>query len=68
MNKQFLLATMHCESEKKGNSETLWNLWNETLSSDLKERYMLQPAGLMLDEKGSNWNAIKYVFGFEFME
>ena len=29
---------------------------------------MFNPAGLMLDDKGSNWNAIKNVFGCEFME
>ena len=29
---------------------------------------MFNPAGLMLDEKGSNWNAIKNVVGCEFME
>ena len=68
LRKQILLATMHCESENKENSETFWNLWNEALSSGLEERYMLNPAGLMLDEKGSNWNAIKNVFGCEFME
>ena len=59
---------MHCESENKENSETFWNLWNVTLSSDLEERYMFSPAGLMLGKKGSNWNAIKNVFGCEFME
>lgn len=29
---------------------------------------MLKPAGLMLDEKGSNLNAIKYAFGSKFMK
>ena len=52
----------------KENSETFWNLWNEAWSSGLKERYMLKPAGLMLDEKGSNLNAIKYAFGSKFMK
>ena len=60
--------TMHCESENKENSETFWDLWNEPLSSGLEERYMFNPTGLMLDEEGSNWNAIKYVFDCEFME
>ena len=59
---------MRCESENKENSETFWNLWNEALSSGLEERYMFNSAGLMLDEKGLNWNAIKNVFGCEFME
>ena len=59
---------MHCESENMENSKTLWNLWNEALSSGLEERYMFNPAGLMLDEKSSNWNAIKNVFGCKFME
>ena len=58
LRKQILLAAMHCESENKENLETFWNLWNEALSSGLEERYMFIPAGLMLDEKGSNWNAI----------
>ena len=39
----------------KENSETFWNLWNEAWSSGLKERYMLKPAGLMLDEKVQTW-------------
>ena len=68
LRKQILLATMHCESENKENSETFWNLWNVALSSGLEVRYMFNQAGLMLDEKGSNWNAIKNVFGCEFME
>ena len=55
LHKQILLATMRCESENKENSETFWNLWNEALSSGLEERYMFNPAGLMLDEKGLNW-------------
>ena len=59
---------MRCESENKENSETFWNLWNEALSSGLEERYMFNPAALMLNEKGSNWNAIKNIFGCEFME
>ena len=59
---------MHCESENKEYSETFWNLWNEALSSGSGERYMFNPAGLVLDKKGSNWNAIKNVFGCEFME
>ena len=54
LRKQILLAKMHCESENKENSETFWNLWNEALSSGLEECYMFNPAGLMLDEKGSN--------------
>ena len=58
LRKQILLAAMHCESENKENSETFWNLWNEALSSGVEERYMFIPAGLMLDEKDSNWNAI----------
>ena len=68
LHEQILLATMHCESENKENSETFWNCWNEALSSALEERYMFNPAGLMLHEEGSNWNAIKNVFGCEFME
>ena len=68
LRKQILLATMHCESENKENSETFWNLLNDALSSGLEERYMFNPAGLMLDETSSNWDAIKNVFGCEFME
>ena len=67
LRKQILLGTMHFESENKEHSETFWNLWNEALSSGLEEGYMLNPAGLILDEKGSNWNAIKNVFGCEFI-
>ena len=59
---------MHCEGENRENSETFWNIWNEALSSGLEERYMFNPAGPMLDENGSNWNAIKNVFGCEFTE
>ena len=33
LRKQILLATMHCQSENKENSETFWNLWNEALSN-----------------------------------
>ena len=29
---------------------------------------MFNPAGLILDDKGLNWNAIKNVFGCEFVE
>ena len=63
-----LLAAMHCESENKHISETFWNLWNEALSNVLGERYVFNPAGLMLAEKGWNWNAIKIIFRCEFME
>ena len=51
LRKQILLATMHCESENKEYSETFWNLWNEALSSGSGERYMFNPAGLVLDKK-----------------
>ena len=44
LGKQILLATMHCESENKENSETFRNLWNETLSSGSEERYIFNPA------------------------
>ena len=68
LRKQILLATMNCESENKENSETFWNVWNEALNSGLEERYMFSPAGLMLDENILTCNAIKIVFGCEFME
>ena len=68
LHKQSLLATVHCESENKENPETFWNLWNEALSSSLEKRCMFNPAGLILDDKGLNWNAIKNVFGCEFVE
>ena len=45
---------MHCESENKKNSEVFWNLWNESLSSALEQRYMFNPEGLMLDERVSS--------------
>ena len=64
--KHILLVIMHCESENKEKSETFWNLWNETLSKCFARTF--SPAGLMLDDKGSNWNAIKNVFGCELME
>ena len=68
LRKQILLATMNCESENKENSETFWNVWNEALNSGLEERYMFSPAGLMLDENILTCNAIKIVFGCQFME
>ena len=68
LRKQILLKTILCKSQSRENSETFCNLWNDALSKGLEERHMFNSAGLMLDEKGSNWNAIRNDFGYEFME
>ena len=68
LQKQILLTTMHCKSENKENSEIFCNIWNDALGRGLEERYMFNPAGLMIEEKVSNWNPIRNDFGCEFME
>ena len=64
--KQIILATMDCESENKDNCELFWRTWNDALA-DFKAGLIFDPAGVILDERGCNWNALKEVYGEDFI-
>ena len=66
LRKQIILATMHCESENKDNCELFWRTWNDALA-DFKAGLIFDPAGVILDERGCNWNALKEVCGEDFI-
>ena len=58
---------MDCESENKDNGELFWRTWNDTLA-DFQTGLTFDPAGVLLDEQGCNWNALKEVYGEDFIK
>ena len=66
LRKQIILATMDCESENKDNCELFWRTWNDALAG-FKAGLIFDPAGVILDERGCNWNALKEVYGEDFI-
>ena len=66
LRKQIILATMDCESENKDNCELFWRTWNDALA-DFQAGLIFDPAGVILDERGCNWNALKEVYGEDFI-
>ena len=57
---------MDCEKEDRINAKNFFATWNEALLG-FQEGLTLDPRSVILDERGSNWNAIKEVFGEEFL-
>ena len=66
LRKQIIFATMDCESENKDNCELFWRTWNDTLT-DFQTGLTFDPAGVLLDERGSHWNTQKEVYGEDFI-
>ena len=66
LRKQIILATMDCESENKDNCELFWRNWNDVLA-DFQAGLTFNPARVLLDERGCNWNALKEVYGKDFI-
>ena len=62
LRKQIILATMDCEYENKDNCELFCRTWNDALA-DLQAGITFDPAGVILDERGCNWNALKEAYG-----
>ena len=66
LQKQIPLATMDCEKEDRINAKNFFATWNEALS-EFQEGLTFDSTGVILDERGSNWNAIKEIYGEEFL-
>ena len=66
LRKQIILATMDCESENKDNCELFWRTWSDALA-DFQAGLIFDPTGVILDERGCNWNALKEVYGEDFI-
>ena len=66
LRKQIILATLDCESENKDNHDLFWRTWNDALA-DFQAGLTFDPAGIIVDEQGFNWNALKEVYGEEFI-
>ena len=58
---------MDCESENKDNGELFWRTWNDALA-DFQTGLTFDPAGVLLDEQGCNWNTLKEVYGEDFIK
>ena len=57
---------MDCECESKGTCEIFWRTWNDVLA-DFQAGQTFDSAGVILDERGCNWNALKEVYGKDFI-
>ena len=66
LRKQIILATMDCQKENKDNYDLFWRTWNDALA-DFQAGLIFDPAGVILDERGCNWNALKEVYGEDFI-
>ena len=66
LQKQIPLATMDCEKEDRINAKNFSAAWNEALS-EFQEGLTFDPTGVILDQRGSNWNTIKEIYGDEFL-
>ena len=66
LQKQIPLATIDCEKEDCINAKNFFATWNEALS-EFQEGLTFDSTGVILDERGSNWNAIKEIYGEEFL-
>ena len=66
LQKQIQLATMDCEKEDRINAKNVFATWNEALL-EFQEWLTFDSTGVILDERGSNWNAIKEFYGEEFL-
>ena len=66
LQKKIPLATMDCEKEYRINAKIFFATWNEALS-EFQEGLTFDPTGVILNERDSNWNAIKEIYGEEFL-
>ena len=57
---------MDCECESKETCEIFWRTWNDVLA-DFQAGQTFDSAGVILDERGCNWNALKEVYGKDFI-
>ena len=57
---------MDYESENKDNCELFWRTWNFALA-DFQAGLRFDPDGVLLDELGCNRNAVKEIYGEEFI-
>ena len=55
-----------CESEDEDNFELFQRTWHNA-QSDLRAGLTFDSAGVLLDERGCNWNALKEVYGKDFI-
>ena len=56
---------MDRERENKDNCELFWRTWDDALA-DFQAGLKFDPAGVIQDERGCNWNALKEVYGENF--
>ena len=69
LKRQRVLATMDCKEANFQNSKMFWNCWNTVLQEHSnKLSYTFSPTGIILDERGCNWKALKEVYAKEFVE
>ena len=66
LRKQIIFDTMDCQSENKDNCELFWGTWNDALA-DFQAGLTFDLAGVLLDEGGCNWNALKEAYGDDFL-
>ena len=64
MRKLQALAIMECETENAENIELFFNTINEMLQEHTSNKnYKFHPCGIIVDEGGANWKAVRAVFG-----
>ena len=56
---------MDRERENKDNCELFWRTWDDALA-DFQVGLTFDPAEVIQDERGCNWNALKEVYGENF--
>ena len=66
LRKQIILATMDCKSKNKDNCELFWRTWNDALA-DFQDGLKFDPAGVLPAERECNCNALKEVYGQDFI-
>ena len=58
IRKQIILAAPNCERENKNKTELLRRCWKEAFDGK-NESTCFNPAGIILEEKGSDWKAVE---------
>ena len=66
MRKLQALAIMECEKEDSQNISHFYRLINKMLQEHTgRSKYTFNPVGIIVDEGGANWKAVRDVFGKE---
>ena len=58
IRKQILFAALNCKGGNKENAELFWRCWQEALDRK-NDSTCFNTTSIILDEKGSNWKAVK---------